>query len=732
MVPPPMSTAEKSPLLSHAEFRQLQWVLGCLLVMISAGTVLFLDVEAWGLLAAIIAGSALVLVRADLPARIPSWCHRLAFPVIMGLFCWDLWWEAGLLPAMVRLCLWLLFYRAVCHRSRREDLQLVLLGLFLIVVAGVLTVHVAFALLLILFTFCALALLLVVTTGDSLAAAGRADDSWHRNYSLRRILSRVRHTLDWRHAGAAVLIFSLMVGASAMIFVSIPRFHMENALLLERLFPRKSSTGFSESLRFGEVTRIAQDTTLSFTVDVPTGSAMPSTPYFRMMVLDECLPEGGGFQVSPGLRREAFGAERSSAAIEGIPRLGPDSVDWTIYFEPSVSRNLPLPGAYTRVRLRDFQPLRNAPSLRLIQLREEPMAMFPYRVEGALDESHLSDPGFASRWRQFGAERRARSPRRFMLDLPTDDASRRLLSEQLVRASLPTEDSAAFSAAASRWLASTHRYSLSNTLPPGAGDPVLRWLASSQPGHCEFFASSFVLLARASGFPARVVVGFRGGVWNTFSNSLSIRNSDAHAWCEIWDGNSGWQRVDPTPGAAAQASITDASSPVAGVRADSGWSARFDGLRVLWYRRIVNFDHQTQAEALTKTKGFLREALSLTKIWLTSLKERVAAFFSQHGRFAGASVVLGTAFLALLISWLVLSWRRRWRWRWNLRKANRGTDSAAADPVRREAGLWLRRYPALPADHSLREQLQRLRYGPVSSWSRPEEVFAAARRYAAV
>ena len=58
-----------------------------------------------------------------------------------------------------------------------------------------------------------------------------------------------------------------------MIFVSIPRFHMENALFLERLFPRKSSTGFSEALRFGEVTRIAQDSTLAFTVDVPTGYA---------------------------------------------------------------------------------------------------------------------------------------------------------------------------------------------------------------------------------------------------------------------------------------------------------------------------------------------------------------------------------------------------------------------------------------------------------------------------
>ncbi|MDV7397569.1 transglutaminase-like domain-containing protein, partial [Arthrospira platensis SPKY1] len=58
-------------------------------------------------------------------------------------------------------------------------------------------------------------------------------------------------------------------------------------------------------------------------------------------------------------------------------------------------------------------------------------------------------------------------------------------------------------------------YSLETRLPQGSGSPLVRWLQSELPGHCEFFAGAMVLLARAADIPARVVVGFHGGDWNT-------------------------------------------------------------------------------------------------------------------------------------------------------------------------------------------------------------------------
>ncbi|MES2952304.1 MAG: DUF3488 and transglutaminase-like domain-containing protein [Pseudomonadota bacterium] len=65
-------------------------------------------------------------------------------------------------------------------------------------------------------------------------------------------------------------------------------------------------------------------------------------------------------------------------------------------------------------------------------------------------------------------------------------------------------------------------------------------------GFCEHIASSFVLLMRAMGVPARVVTGYQGGTQNAVDGYWSIRQSDAHAWTEVWMADQGWVRVDPT------------------------------------------------------------------------------------------------------------------------------------------------------------------------------------------
>ena len=65
-------------------------------------------------------------------------------------------------------------------------------------------------------------------------------------------------------------------------------------------------------------------------------------------------------------------------------------------------------------------------------------------------------------------------------------------------------------------------------------------------GFCEHIASSFVLLMRALNIPARVVTGYQGGQVNTVDGFWTVRQSDAHAWAEVWMAGTGWVRVDPT------------------------------------------------------------------------------------------------------------------------------------------------------------------------------------------
>jgi len=88
------------------------------------------------------------------------------------------------------------------------------------------------------------------------------------------------------------------------------------------------------------------------------------------------------------------------------------------------------------------------------------------------------------------------------------------------------------------------RYSIN--APLLGRDSVDEFLFETRTGFCEHYASSFVVLMRAMGIPARVVTGYQGGEINPLDGYLTVRQSDAHAWAEVWLQNRGWQRVDPT------------------------------------------------------------------------------------------------------------------------------------------------------------------------------------------
>lgn len=77
-------------------------------------------------------------------------------------------------------------------------------------------------------------------------------------------------------------------------------------------------------------------------------------------------------------------------------------------------------------------------------------------------------------------------------------------------------------------------------------EPVDDFLFNTKRGFCEHYSSSFALLMRSAEIPARVVTGYQGGELNKAGNYLIIRQSDAHAWTEVWFEDTGWTRIDPT------------------------------------------------------------------------------------------------------------------------------------------------------------------------------------------
>ena len=77
-------------------------------------------------------------------------------------------------------------------------------------------------------------------------------------------------------------------------------------------------------------------------------------------------------------------------------------------------------------------------------------------------------------------------------------------------------------------------------------DPVDEFLFQTRKGYCEHYASAFTVMMRQAGIPARVITGYQGGEMNPLSDYMIVRQSDAHAWSEVWLAGEGWQRVDPT------------------------------------------------------------------------------------------------------------------------------------------------------------------------------------------
>lgn len=89
--------------------------------------------------------------------------------------------------------------------------------------------------------------------------------------------------------------------------------------------------------------------------------------------------------------------------------------------------------------------------------------------------------------------------------------------------------------------------------PPLLGaNSVDEFLFDTKAGFCEHFASAFTVLMRAAGVPARVVTGYQGGDLNPVDHIITVRQSDAHAWSEVFIAGRGWVRIDPTAAAMPQ------------------------------------------------------------------------------------------------------------------------------------------------------------------------------------
>ena len=182
--------------------------------------------------------------------------------------------------------------------------------------------------------------------------------------------------------------------------------------------------------------------------------------------------------------------------------------------------------------------------------------------------------------------------------------------------------------------------------PPLLGTHAVdEFLFKTRAGFCEHFASAFVVLMRSAGVPARVVTGYLGGEYNALGDYLIVRQSDAHAWTEVWLENRGWVRVDPTNAVSpARAEGGLAASMPQGVSLPRSMMANnplfhqlaltLDSLANAWNQTVLGYNLETQRALLTR-----------------------AGFDDADWRTMGIMMIAAAGFITLLIALLTLRGR---------------------------------------------------------------------------
>ncbi|MEO7387389.1 MAG: DUF3488 and transglutaminase-like domain-containing protein [Gammaproteobacteria bacterium] len=365
------------------------------------------------------------------------------------------------------------------------------------------------------------------------------------------------------------------------------------ALALFLLFPRLPGpfwalpssggggrTGLSDQMSPGDITSLARSDEVAFRVRFTGPTPLPAEMYWRGPVLERF--DGRRWRTQPDSVRERLPPPADYAPPAGN---GQRVFSYEITLEPNQQRwLLPLETPLSW----DAPDSRIAATLELLNKR-------PLDRRMAWNGRSVATGNF----------RDARPPQRVNVDLASGTNPRAVaLGRELRRAATSDQDYLR------RILQMFREQQFFYTLqPPALGEqPVDEFLFRTRAGFCEHYASAFATLARAAGLPARVVAGYQGGERNPVADYWIVRQSDAHAWTEVWlDGR--WVRYDPTAAVAperiesgldaALPGLTDDSLPLLG---GGQWFARmalsWDAINATWDRWVLAFGPDQQSALL--------------------------------------------------------------------------------------------------------------------------------------
>jgi transglutaminase-like putative cysteine protease len=370
----------------------------------------------------------------------------------------------------------------------------------------------------------------------------------------------------WSELGFSLRLLALAVPAALAFFILFPR--LANPLwgIPENTLDAK--TGLSDSMSPGSIQQLFMDDSPAFRVEFRRSPPPQAELYWRGPVMwrfDGRTWKGSFF----GSKLPAPAVPQGSADHAYTVQMEPNERNWLFALDYPIR-----PPEDARVTL-DFQLIREDPVIQLLEYSlvsnpdfvDMPALKHVIRAEALQLPEHANPRtrALVERWRQETTG-----------DL---DFARRVLGHFREQA---------------------FYYSIETTLL--GNDPIDEFLFDTRSGYCEHYASAFAVMMRMAGIPARVVTGYQGGWFSEFGNYLLVRQSDAHAWTEIWLAESGWTRIDPTaavsPSRVRQGSLSAVGEPRHLL--DFPWLRRIrnsaDIIQQRWNDWVIEYGARRQAE----------------------------------------------------------------------------------------------------------------------------------------
>ena len=392
----------------------------------------------------------------------------------------------------------------------------------------------------------------------------------------------------WQSARMATRMTLLGAPIMVLLFVLFPRLAPLWGTPGDALSGR---SGLSARMQVGSIASLALDGSVAMRLRFE-GDAVPpqGVLYFRGPVLSTF--DGREWQPLPATFVPSLQA-RAALQVSGAPlryevTLEPHNRPWLLTLDAAASAPV-LPGDLSARMSNELQWIASAPVNDLLRYRAESYLSFrhgPMRAVASLQDYLALPPGYNPRTLQWARELRR--------ETGNDPAALIERALQQLR---------------------TGGYTY--TLEPGefGQHTADEFWFDRKRGFCEHIASSFVVLMRAAGIPARIVTGYQGGERNALDNYWVVRQSDAHAWTEVWLAGQGWLRVDPTaavaPGRigslqrleAPRGVVAAAVGTMVGPNLVQSLRAVWEAVNNAWNQKILNYTQSRQLNLL-RALGF--------------------------------------------------------------------------------------------------------------------------------